>query len=358
MRIGKSILAAVIIGLAALAVACGSGKDSITGGELHVFNWEDYFAPTTLEDFEAEFGIEVFLDTFDDEEAMLSVVQSDPSQYDVIVASDSQIEDMVFMRLLARLDLSSIPNLANIDPEFLDQSWDPGNRSSVPYTWGSTGIVYNTKYVDPPDESWFLLTDPSLAGRVALLNDPFIVIGATLKSLGYSLNSSDPEQLQEAVEALRAQSTLLVGFLDPLAIQEQMASEELWAAQQYNGDAVFMMSANEDLAFFIPAEGSDIWVDNLAIPRDAKNKAAAELFLNYVLRPDVQAEISNYTGYATPNRAALDDGLIDEELLTNNASYPPRDLLEAWLPIDGEQLSLWNEAWADVQRGASASSGP
>ncbi len=353
----RSILAAILVGVAALTAACGSEEQATIGGELHVYNWDDYFAPTTLADFEAEFGVEVLLDTFDGEEAMFSVIESDPARYDVIVGSDTVIAQMADLRLLAALDLERVPNLANINPEFLDQYWDPGNRYSVPYAWGSTGIIYNTTYIDAPGESWDLLRDPSLAGRVALLDDSSVVIGLTLKSLGYPLNSDDPDDLAEAVDVLRDQRSVVTGFLDIDTIKEQMVSEELWAAQIYNGDAAMMMWESEDFAFFIPAEGSDVWVDNLAIPRDAKNKETAEIFLNYVLRPDVHAEIANYTEYAAPNQAALDQGLIDEDLLASEVSYPPLDLLEAWLLFGSEQTSQWNRAWADVQRNEAAFGG-
>jgi spermidine/putrescine transport system substrate-binding protein len=353
MQMIKVPLVVAVLVMAAAGAACGSGGEPTVGGELHIYNWEDYFAPSTLDDFQAEFGVEVFLDTFDDEYAMASAVESDTSKYDVIVASDSLITEMAERRLLAELDLESIPNLANIAPAFLNQPWDPGNRHSVPYTWGSTGILYNTRYVASPVESWSLLRDPSLAGRVALINDYTVVIGLTLKSLGYPLNSTDPNQIDEAVQVLRDQQPLLVGYLDHDAVEELMLSGELWAVQIYNGDAAFMMEQSGDLAFFIPAEGSDYYVDNLAIPRDAKNKAAAEAFLNYILRPEVHAEISNYTQYAIPNQAALEQGLVDEELLASQVSYPPRDLLEAWEPFDAEGLSLWNKAWAEVQAGNS-----
>lgn len=354
----RSILAAAIVGLATLAAACVSADDSRIGGELHILNWEDYFAPTTLGDFQAEFGIEVSLDTFDDEQAAASAIQSDPARYDVVVLSDSLVAGMAERKLLAALDPSNIPNLPNVDRKFLDQSWDPGNRYSVPYAWGVTGVIYNTKYVEPAGKSWSLLSDPSLAGRVALLNDSTVVIGLTLKSLGYSLSSHDPGELQEAVEVVVAQRPLLAGFFDPIAIRDGMIAEDLWAAQLYSGDAAFAMAENEALAFFLPDEGSDFFVDNLVIPRDARNKEAAELFINYILRPDVHAGISNYTGYAIPNRAALEQGLIDDELLASEAAYPSRDILEAWRPFDTEQLSLWNKAWADIQREASASANP
>ena len=334
-----------------LAISCGSEKNAPVTGELHIYNWDDYLAPDTLSDFEEEYGIKVTLDTFQDEQAMFSTVQSDTSRFDVIVASDSMISDMARQRLLAKIDTKAITNLENIDSEFLGQYWDPENLYSVPYTWGSTGIIYNKDYIPSPAKSWSLLRDPALSGHVALLNDPLTVIALTLKSLGYSLNSSDPEQVEEAVAVLVQQKSLLVGFLDPTTIREKMVSGELWAAQTYNGEAAFLMENNSNLAFFIPHEGSDIWVDNLAIPRDARNMEAATLFLNYILRPEVQADISNYTGYATPNRAALDSGLIDEELLANEASYPPWESLEAWLPMDSVQVSLWNRAWAEIQRG-------
>ncbi len=352
MQVMKVLFLVAVLGGAVLGTACGAGGDSTVGGELHIYNWEDYFAPDTLDDFAAEFGVEVFLDTFDDEYAMASAVESDTSKYDIVVASDSLITEMAERRLLAEINLGNVPNLANIDPGFLDQPWDPGNRHSVPYTWGSTGILYNTEHVDSPVDSWSLLRDPSLAGHVALVNDYSVVIGLTLKSLGYPLNSSDPDQIDEAVQVLKDQQPLLVGYLDYDTMEELILSGELWAVQIYNGDAAFLMEENDDLAFFIPAEGSDYFVDNLAIPRDAKNKAAAEAFINYILRPEVHAEISNYTQYATPNQAALEQGLIDEELLASEASYPPRDLLEAWEPFGAEQLSLWNKAWVEVQAAA------
>lgn len=357
MRPGRTVLVAVIAGLAAIMAACGSAGDSTIGGELHIFNWEDYFAPTTLEDFETEFGINVYLDTFADEEEMLSVVGSDPSRYDVIFATDSTIGEMIMLRLLAELDQDNIPNLTNIDPAFLDQPWDPGNKHSVPYAWGSTGVIYNVKYVEPQEESWSVSQDPALAGRVALDSDPYVAVALTLKFLGFPLNSRDRNQLDEAVMVLREQQPILVGFLDATTIRDQMISEELWAAQLYTGDAAFAIEENEDLAFFIPKEGSDVYVDTMAITRDAGNKAAAELFINYILRPDVHAAIGDYTGYPVPNEAALEQGLIDPEVLSDETVYPDIDLLEPWEIFDGETRSLWNEAWAEVQAGAVAPSG-
>ena len=356
MRVLRGALAVVCAGLAVLVAACGSGEDRKIGGELHVFNWDDYFAPSTLADFEEEFGVKVYLDTFKDEAELLSVISSDPSSYDVFIGSDALIGEMKELRLLAKLDHDNIPNLANIDPKFLNLPGDPGNEYSVPYDWGTTGVMYNKKCIEPEEESWAVLRDPRVAGRVAMDTDPSVTIGSTLQSLGYSLNSSDRQQLAEAVEVLRQQvSTLGLRFISSEDVIEMMKSEELCAAQAYNGDAVVVMSENENVAFFIPEEGSDIYFDVMAIPRDAPNKVAAELFINYILRPEVQAACNEYTGYATPNRAAIEEGYVSSEMLSDPVIYPDVTHLEPAVAFGGPRRALWNEAWADVQRETASS---
>ena len=356
MRVLRGALVVACVGLAGLAAACGSGGGSKIGGELHIFNWEDYFAPNTLEDFEAEFGIKVYLDTFDDEAQLLAVISSDPSRYDVFIGSDSLIGAMKELRLLAKLDHNNVPNLANIDTRFLDLPGDPDNEYSVPYDWGTTGVMYNKKCIQPEEESWAVLRDPRVAGKVAMDTDPSVVIGSTLQSLGYPLNSSDKRQLAEVVGVLRQQvSTLGLRFIASQDVMQMMKSGELCASQAYNGDAVVVMSENEDVAFFIPKEGSDIFFDVMAIPRDAPNKAAAEAFINYILRPEVQSACNEYTGYATPNRAAIDEGYVGSDLLSNPVIYPDTAHLEPWVAFDGPRRALWNEAWADVQRETATS---
>ena len=346
----RFILAALVVGLLGWGIACNLGAKAPVGGEIRIYNWKDYFAPNTLDDFASETGIRVSLDEFDDEQAMLSVIESDPSRYDVIFASDLMIADMVDLRLLAELDRKDLPNLANIDPAFLDQSWDPGNKYSVPYTWGSTGVVYSKNNVQTSERRWSLLWDPKLQRRVALLNDPFVVLGLALKSLGHPMNSKDPTQVQRATDLLKSYEEHITGFLEPTEIKEKMVSGELWAAQIYSGDAAAIMAENPDLEFFIPIEGSDLWIDSIAVTRSAPNKRAAEMFLDYILRPKVQAEISKYTGYATPNKAALQQGLVAREVLDNGVSYPPRDRLERWTQLDAQRRTLWNMAWAEIQK--------
>ena len=338
-------------GLAVLAAACSSGDSRPqVGKELHIFNWDDYFAPTTLADFEKEFGIKVHLDTFDDEAELLSTISSDPSRYDLFIGSDVLIGEMAELRLLAELDLDNIPNLANIDPVYLDLPANPGNRYGIPYDWGTTGVMYNTTCIQPREESWAVLSDPRIAGRVAMDTEQSVVIGSTLKRLGYSLNSDDPNELDEAVRVIQDQiGKVQLRFVPAYDARQMMKSGDLCAMQAYNGDAAYEMAENKDFAFFVPREGSDIFFDMMAIPRDAKNEAGAELFIDYVLRPEVHAAINNYTGYATPNRAAMEQGLIDQAYLSDPTVYPDTDLLEPWLVFDGSRRALWNRAWAEVQ---------
>ena len=202
-----------------LLIACGSSggsnesaADDIRGTELVILTYEEYISPDVIARFEAETGVTVIMEYFADEPELQALVESDTSAYDVISASDALVAELSGLRLLAELDRANIPNLANIDPAYLDLPGDPGNKFSVPFDWGSTGVIYNTKFFEPEELSWAALRDPRLAGRVALDSDFVVVIGMTLKSLGYSLNSSDPEQLAEVVEILREQKLLLHSF--------------------------------------------------------------------------------------------------------------------------------------------------
>jgi spermidine/putrescine transport system substrate-binding protein len=345
-RIILAGLAVLLLGLPLLA-GCGNRQKQTL--ELNVYNWEDYFAPTTLVDFEREYGVKVNLQTYQDEEEMLSAVQSTPGGFDVIFPSDELVSRMIRLELLAPINHKNIPNLKNIDPMFLDLSYDPVNMYSVPYTWGVTGIAVNTKYVTQPVDSWGILWDANYQGRIAMLNNSYSVIGLTLKYLGYSLVSQDPAELEQARLKLLEQKPLIVGYLDPMTCINKLVSGEIWLAMAYNGDAMSAAENNPDISVVIPKEGTDFWLDCVAIPRDSPHKETAELFINYLLRPDVQAAISNYVRYATPNRAAIEAGLITPEDLNNPAIYPPREGLESYR-YPGEANPLYQSIWAELQR--------
>jgi len=316
---------------------------------LNIYNWEDYFGETTLEDFEEEFGVKVNFEMYEDEEEMLSSVQSDPAKYDIVVASDEMVTEMVEMRLLAPINMANLPNFKNIGDEFKNPSYDPGNKHSVPYMTWSTGIAVNRKYVMEDVDSWGILWNPEYKGKISMLNNSSEVIGAALKYLGYPLNSTDPAQLEEARELLLGQKPLLRGYEDPITIRQDLISEELWAAHEYSGEAAFAADANEDVEYIIPEEGAAYGVDTLAIPVDAQHKYTAEIFINFILRPDVSAEISNYLWYGNANEAARE--FTDPEILESPSIYPPEEILNRCESFQdtGEAYKIYNQIWEELK---------
>lgn len=321
---------------------------------LHVYNWEDYFGETTLSDFEKKFGVKVNLETFEDEEELVAGLQSHPEKYDVIITSDNSIRELIAMRLLARLDLNNIPNLKNIDPEFGNPPYDPGHKHSVPYLWGTTGLVVNRTFVKNKADSWSILWNPRYKGKIAMLNSPEEVVGAALKMLGHSLNTKDPSQLNKARERLLKQKPLVAGYLDAITIRDRLIENKLWAAQIYSGDGMAAADKNEALEYIIPKEGASVWIDCLAIPRDAHHKYTAEVFINYILEPDVSAQIANCLWYANCNRAARVYTL--KEILESAPLYPPEDVVkrcEFFYPLGTDEeikknRQIVNKLWSEL----------
>ncbi|MFH1674604.1 MAG: spermidine/putrescine ABC transporter substrate-binding protein [Pseudomonadota bacterium] len=322
---------------------------------LNVYNWEDYFGPTTLSDFEKKFGVKVNLEIFKDEEEMVSSLQSHPEKYDIIITSGDEIRALVKMRLLAEIDLKNIPNLKNIEQRFRDPHYDPGHRHSVPYLWGTTGIVVNRTFIKDKEDGWSILWNSKYKGKIAMLNNPEEVIGATLKYLGYSVNTNDPSKLDEARQKLFDQSPLLAGYLDCITLRAKLISNELWAAQIYSGEGMFAVDKNEALEYIIPKEGTSMWVDCMAIPRDAEHKYTAEVFINYVLNPEVSAEIANYLWYANCNQAARAN--TQEEILKSPSLYPSKEILkkcEFFQPVgtaeeEKRARQIFNRIWSELR---------
>ncbi len=318
-----------LIIVAAMAAGCGHKKvpapETGPSPVLHVYNWEDYLAPDTLTEFEKRSGIKVILATFPDENYMVSEIQSHPDRHDVIVASDKAVWELKETRLLAELDFSRIPNFKNVDSRYRNPPYDPFNRRSVPYLWGVTGMVVNRNFIKENADDWAILFNPRYQGRIAMLNNSRETISAALKHLGYPVNTKNPSELEAARQVLLKQKPLLQGYFDPIAMKNKLISGELWAAHIYSGEGMFAVNRNAALEFVIPREGSVVWVDNLAVPRDARHKAAAEAFINYLLEPQVSAGIANYLRYANCNSAARSYTL--PEILRSPELYPPEEIL-------------------------------
>ncbi len=320
--------------------------------ELHVYNWSEYIDPRIYADFEEEFGVHVVEDTFASNEELLAKLQAGATGYDVIVPSDYMVEIMIEQGLLAELNQENLPNITNIDSKFADPPYDPDMVHCVPYQWGTTGIGYNTEALEEAPDSWAYLFDPDVAsqyaGKLTMLNDVREAMGAALKYLGYSLNTTDEGQLTEARDLLIQQKQWVYAY-DSEQYEDLMSADETVLAHGWSGD--FFMAAVEDerIWYAIPEEGGVIWADNLCIPKTASSQYTAEVFINYLLRPEVGAAISNYTWYASPNAAATE--FIDAEILEEPAIYPPPEVMTKleWIEDVGEATPLYERMWTEVK---------
>jgi spermidine/putrescine transport system substrate-binding protein len=279
------------------------GDRALLAPQLNLFSWSDYLSDDVAATFESLCGVRVRVDTFSNNEEMIAKIQAGNSGYDLVVPTDYAVDLMIQRGLLAELNQANLPNLRHLDPDLASLYYDPDNRWSVPYQWGTTGIAYNADYFETPPDSWGWLLDPALVcqhrGFVSMLDDEREVIGAALKYLGYSLNDTDPAHHAEAQALLIAQKACLAGY-DSDNYNQQLAAGEIVIAQAYSGGGALARDENDRIFFAYPKEGGTIWQDNLAIPKDAPNKYTAEIFINYLLDPEVSAVNTSYTWFFTP----------------------------------------------------------
>jgi spermidine/putrescine transport system substrate-binding protein len=323
--------------------------EGFEGQTLNVFNWTTYVAEDTVPNFEAACGVTVVYDTYESNEALLARLRGGNPGYDIIVPTDYMVANMAALDLLEPLDLNSIPNFANVSESLKGGVYDPENTYSVPYQWGTVGIGYNTEKVSEIN-SWQDLF--SYQGPVAWLDDSRAMLGNALHILGYDPNSTDPAQISEARDFLIANGSNVVSIAGDDG-QAQLERGDVDITVEYGGD-IFQVIADcacDTFAYVIPEEGTNLWVDTLAIPKGAPNKPLAEAFIDYILDPQVGADLTNYTSYGSPNQAAIDQELIDPAMLANPGIYPSDEIrakLFGILPIpDAEQL--YNDAWDEIK---------
>jgi len=336
-------------------VFAGCVEESLEDGEqlsseLRILNWEDYLYPTIVEDFQSRYNVTLIIFTFDEEAYMISELETNPGGYDIVIASDTVVREMIAAKALAQINTDSLQNLDNIDTVFLDKSFDPGNHYSIPYLWGTTGIAYNTSALSNDIDSWDALFNTSYSGRIALLDNPMEVIGSSLKYLGYGINPTSVSELYEAEEILHVQKDIISGYFGSREIVDGLINGSFHIAQCYSGDALFAAERNEDITYIIPEEGSSIWIDNMVIPVDSPNKYTAEIFIDFILDPLVSSAITNYQWYANPNHAAIP--YIDEEILEEAGIYPPDDVLkncEFFSSLDSVLIREMNRIWSDLK---------
>jgi spermidine/putrescine transport system substrate-binding protein len=331
-RFLKVVGAAGVAGSTLSVLACQPTTTVQNGGDggdentLNLYNWSDYVAKDTLPGFERRTGIEVVQDFYSSNEDLLSKLQAGATGYDVIVPSDYMVSIMIKSDVIQKLDKSKIPNFDNLDPAFTGLPYDPNNEYSAAYQWGTTGILYNPEAVDEEVTSWNAMWNPQYEGKIGMLNDVRETFGASLKRLGYSLNSTRESELDEAQAELEKQQPLLRGYFDSPEAGDLVVGGDLVLGHVFSGDGFAAIYEDEKLRYVIPQDGATRWTDNMAIPEGASNVDAAHKFINYILDAEVGAELSNYTYYGCPNEAAYP--MIDKAAKNDPGIYPPPEVFE------------------------------
>ena len=317
--------------------------------ELHVYTWADYIKPELVQRFEKENGCKVVIDTFDSNEAMYAKIKAGAGGYDIITPSSYMVDLMQRQGLLQDLDHKRLPNLANVDAAYLKLTQDGAMKHSVPYMLTNTGLAYLQSKVEDFEPTWASLERPGLKGRVTMLNDMRETIGAALKFLGYSLNTRNERELEQARDVLIRWKKNLAKFENE-QYKIGIANGEFLLVHGYSGDLLQAQSENEDVLFVVPREGTSIASDDLVIPKAAKEVGLAHAFINFLQDPAVAAENSNFITYVAPNKAAYP--LLDESLRNNPAIFLPAEIQAKceviWdLGVDNAKYTkIWDEVKA------------
>ncbi len=349
----KKWIAFTLCAILTSTVLTGCGADKYPNGKVYVFNWGEYIDTETLKMFEDETGIEVIYDEYDTNETMYPKIEAGASNYDVICPSDYMIQKLVENDLLAELNWDNLPNAkANIGAQYYEQSqaFDPGNKYSVPYCWGTVGILYNTSMVDEPVTSWSILWDEKYADNILMQDSVRDLFMVGLKMLGYSMNSTNAAELQEAKELLIEQKPLVQAYVID-QVRDKMIGNEAALGVIYSGEAIYTQRENPDLAYAIPEEGTNVWIDSWCVPKNAENKENAEKFIDFMCRGDIALMNFEYITYSTPNEAAR--ALIeDEDIKNSEIAFPDLSQysnLETFSYLGDEADTLYNELWKEIK---------
>ena len=326
-----------------------SNNNSGINGTINVYNCADYIDESLISKFEDETGINVIYDKYDTNEIMYQKIQTSPGVYDLVFPSDYMVEKMRKEGLLEKLNFNNIPNYKYISDDFLNLSYDPTNEYSVPYMWGTIGILYDSTVITEPVTSWDILWDEKYKDNIYMFDSLRDSLAIALIKNGYSLNSTNPDEINVAKEDLIKQKKLTspVYLLDE--IKDNMIAGEKALATVYSGDASYSISGNPNLKYAIPQEGSNRWVDSMTIPKGAPNKAGAEAFINFLCDPENAKINVEYIEYSTPNYGAYE--LLDDDVKNNPVAYPPEYVLDKcsiFTDLDKKSLKLYEEAFMDV----------
>ncbi|WP_461360912.1 ABC transporter substrate-binding protein [Candidatus Darwinibacter acetoxidans] len=343
-RLSKALLMFTALVLLSVGLS-GCTRDKPT---IYVYNWGDYIDESILEEFEKETKIKVVYDTYATNEDMYVKIKAGGSAYDVIFPSDYMLTRMIEEGLVQKLDKTRIPNAQYIEERHLGWEYDPQNEYSLPYYWGTVGILYNTTMVDDPVDSWDILWDPKYEKEILMLDSQRDSIAVALLKLGYSINTLDEKELEEAGELLKEQKPLVLAYVVDEG-QDKMIAGEAALAVVWSGEATVAKMQNPDLAFAIPQEGTNLWFDVMAVPSNAKNPEGAMRFINFMLDPEIAFRNADYTGYAVTNEAVR--SMLPPEISEDRSVYPePEDLVNSEVFVNlGQTLSIYDRIWTEVK---------
>lgn len=348
-RYSKWTAVATACGVALLVVfAIGGQSHKAKGGELNIYIWSNYLPEKVIAEFERRYDAKLNVELYDSNEALLAKLQSGGASYDIVVPSDYMVAVLREQGFLQELNLDALTNFSNLDPQFAGLPYDRLNQYSVPYMWGTTGIAYRKDKVFDPVDSWAALWDPRYKDRIAMLDDVREPLGAALKFLGKSENTTDATEIQAAAALLLEQKPLVKAY-DSGGFDQMLLSGDAWIAQAYSGQIAKAIADNPSIGYVIPKEGCTIFVDNVCVPKTAAHPVLAHEFINFVLEAAIAADIANETGYSSVNRAAR--VLIRPDLLANEAAYPPREALERceFIKEIGPAINIYDRWWTEVK---------
>jgi len=330
----------LIVPVSALT-ACGN-QDA-----LNFYNWGEYIDEDIFKAFTKETGIKINYSTYASNEEMYTRLKAGGSHYDLIIPTDYMIERMIREDMLEKIDYDNIPNFRYIDERFRNLDYDPSNEYSVPYMWGTNGIIYNTEMVNEVVDSWDVLWNEKYAGQIIMydsMRDSFV---PALIKLGFSINTRSLDELHQARDLLIKQKPLVHAYMGDI-MRDSMISGEAAFGLMFSGDAVYCMEENPALAYAVPKEGSNVWFDALVIPKDARNKEKAEAFIDYLCRPEISLKNTEYIGFSTVNTETLK--MLPQELLDNPAYWPTDDIIaRCVIFLDlGDFAREFDRAWTMV----------
>lgn len=354
MKKALSFLLGLTVVLCCTVSAAADTVSESKGVTLNVYNWGEYIDPDVNDMFTEETGIEVNYKNFTDNESMYAVLSSGAAVYDIIIPSDYMVGKLIAEGMLAKLNFENIPNYSYISEDLKNQAYDPKNEYSVPYTWGTVGIFYNTKYVDEEDlkQGWDILWNEKYSGRIFMFDNPRDAFGIGLLKCGHSLNTTDPAHWDAAYEVLLQQKSILHQYVMD-QVFDKMINEEGWIAPYYAGDGIIMMDEEEGnpaIDFFVPENGTNLFIDAMCIPANAEHKEEAEQYINFMCRTDIALLNAEYIGYSTPHTEAR--AQLDPEIGENENFYPPEEVLaktEVFLTLPAETGMYMDSLWLKLK---------